>query len=167
MYVNNVTSSHQRYLYYWTLRPISSLENILRNVMNEKLNGLRNLSEHFGGQRNHLLCRKQSRLLCRPSLKTVTFLTTLPRFLTSSIYMFVGKVMFALGQDPMAHRGSRIIALLIRDLGARKGWVVSITPRPLYPRERPVPIIKETGWAPGPIWTCAENLAPTGNFFAY
>jgi hypothetical protein len=25
-----------------------------------------------------------------------------------------------------------------------------------------VPIVKETGWAPGPIWTGAENLAPTG-----
>jgi hypothetical protein len=34
--------------------------------------------------------------------------------------------------------GSRGIALLILDLdlGARRGWVVSTTPRPLYPRER-------------------------------
>jgi hypothetical protein len=36
-----------------------------------------------------------------------------------------------------AKRGSRVIALLILDLGARMGWVVSITPRPIYPRERP------------------------------
>jgi hypothetical protein len=34
-------------------------------------------------------------------------------------------------------RRSRGIALLIIDLGARRGWVVSTTPRPLYPRERP------------------------------
>jgi hypothetical protein len=34
---------------------------------------------------------------------------------------------------------------------------------PLYPRERdPVPIVQEAGWAPGPAWTAAENLAPTG-----
>jgi hypothetical protein len=33
--------------------------------------------------------------------------------------------------------GGRGIALLFPDLGARKGWVVSTTPRPHYPRERP------------------------------
>ena len=26
----------------------------------------------------------------------------------------------------------------------------------------PVPIILEAGWAPGPVWTGAEDLAPTG-----
>ena len=37
-------------------------------------------------------------------------------------------------------------------------WVVSATSRPLYPRERdPVPTV----WAPGPVWTGAENIAPT------
>jgi hypothetical protein len=25
----------------------------------------------------------------------------------------------------------------------------------------PVPIVQEAGWAPGPVWTSAENLAPT------
>jgi hypothetical protein len=47
------------------------------------------------------------------------------------------KVKFALQQATNAMRGSRGIALLILDLGARRGWVVSTTPRPLYPRERP------------------------------
>ena len=43
------------------------------------------------------------------------------------------------------------------------GWVVNATPRPLYPHERdPVPIVQDGGWAPGPVWTGAENLAPTG-----
>jgi len=28
-----------------------------------------------------------------------------------------------------------------------------------------VPIVQEAGWAPGPVWTGAENLAPTGIFF--
>jgi hypothetical protein len=40
--------------------------------------------------------------------------------------------------------------------------VVSITSRPLYPRERPVTHCTEAGWAPGPDWTCAKNIAPTG-----
>jgi hypothetical protein len=41
--------------------------------------------------------------------------------------------------------------------------VASPTPRPLYPRERdPLPNVQEAGWSPGPVWTAAENLAPTG-----
>jgi len=36
-------------------------------------------------------------------------------------------------------------------------------PRPLFtPGKEPVPIAQEAGWAPGPVWTGAENLAPTG-----
>ena len=36
-------------------------------------------------------------------------------------------------------------------------------PRPLFtPGKDPVPIVEEAGWAPGPVWTGAENLAPTG-----
>jgi hypothetical protein len=36
-----------------------------------------------------------------------------------------------------AHRGSRGIALLFHDHGPRRGWGVSVTPRPLFtPRER-------------------------------
>jgi len=30
------------------------------------------------------------------------------------------------------------------------------------PRKDPVPIVQEAGWAPGLVWTGAENLAPTG-----
>jgi hypothetical protein len=30
------------------------------------------------------------------------------------------------------------------------------------PGKNPVPIVQEAGWAPGPVWTCAKNLAPTG-----
>ena len=42
-------------------------------------------------------------------------------------------------------------------------YIVSVTPRPLFtPRKEPVPIVQEAGWAPGPVWTGAENLAPTG-----
>ena len=41
------------------------------------------------------------------------------------------------------------------------GWS---TPRPvrLTPRKDPVRIVYEAGWAPGPVWTGAENLISTG-----
>jgi len=29
------------------------------------------------------------------------------------------------------------------------------------PGKDPVPIAQEAGWAPGPVWTVAENLVPT------
>ena len=60
-----------------------------------------------------------------------------------------------------AHRGSRGIALPFHDHGTRMGWEVSVTPRPLFaPGKDPVPIVQEAGWAPGSVWTGAENLAP-------
>jgi hypothetical protein len=67
-------------------------------------------------------------------------------------------------QATKALRESRRIALLcFLDLGIRRGWGVSVTPWPLStPRKDPVPIVQEAGWAPGPVWTGAENLAPTG-----
>jgi len=41
--------------------------------------------------------------------------------------------------------------------------VVNATLRPLYPLEIDrVPIVQEVGWAPGPVWADAENLALTG-----
>ena len=40
------------------------------------------------------------------------------------------------------------------------GWS---TPRPsrFTPEKDPVPIVQGAGWAPGPVWTGAENLTPT------
>jgi len=36
-------------------------------------------------------------------------------------------------------------------------------PLPLFtPGKDLVPIVQEAGWAPGPVWTGAGNLAPTG-----
>jgi hypothetical protein len=36
-------------------------------------------------------------------------------------------------------------------------------PAVFTPGKNPVPIVQEAGWAPpGPVWTGAENLAPTG-----
>jgi len=41
--------------------------------------------------------------------------------------------------------------------------VVIATPRPIYCRERAlVPIVQEVVWAPEPVYTDAENLAPPG-----
>ena len=43
------------------------------------------------------------------------------------------------------------------------GCGVSVTPRPLFtPGKDPVHNIHEAGWAPGPVWSGAENLATTG-----
>jgi hypothetical protein len=62
-----------------------------------------------------------------------------------------------------AHRGSRGIALPFHDQSTRRWWGVSVTPRPLFtPGKEKVPIVQEVGWAPGPVWTGAENLAHTG-----
>ena len=35
-------------------------------------------------------------------------------------------------------------------------------PAAFTPEKDPVPILQEAGWAPGPVWIGAENLAPTG-----
>ena len=49
--------------------------------------------------------------------------------------------------------------------GTRRGCGVSVTPRPLFtPGKDAVPIVQEAGWAPGPVWTGAENLAPAPGF---
>ena len=56
------------------------------------------------------------------------------------------KVKFNLEQATKAQRGRRGIALFFP-----------------YLRERPGSHLQEAGWAPGPVWTGAEILAPTGN----
>jgi len=35
-------------------------------------------------------------------------------------------------------------------------------PAAIPPGKTPVSIVKKAGWAPGTVWTDAENLAPTG-----
>jgi hypothetical protein len=60
----------------------------------------------------------------------------------------------------------QILALLSLNLGAKWSWVVKVTLRPLYYRERaPAPIAQNSGWPPGPAWTSVEkrkSLSPTG-----
>ena len=49
------------------------------------------------------------------------------------------------------------------NFGAMCGWVVNATLRPFHRLEREAVPIQEAGWAPGPLWTGAKNLAPTGS----
>jgi hypothetical protein len=35
-------------------------------------------------------------------------------------------------------------------------------PDAFTPWKDPVPVVQEAGWATGPVWIGAENLAPTG-----
>ena len=41
------------------------------------------------------------------------------------------------------------------------GWSTS-RPGRFTPGKGPLPMVQEAGWAPGPIWTGAENFAPPG-----
>ena len=58
-----------------------------------------------------------------------------------------------------AHRGSRGIVTTVLEGGEGSE---SRPVRSLPPGKDSVPIVQEAGWAPGPVWTGAENLAPTG-----
>ena len=49
------------------------------------------------------------------------------------------------------------------DLGTLDGGEVQPhAPAASTPGKDPVPIAQEAGWAPGSVWTGAENLVPTG-----
>jgi hypothetical protein len=62
-----------------------------------------------------------------------------------------------------AHRVKRGIALPFLDKGTRSVCGVSVTPRPLFtPGKEQVPIVQVVRLAPGPVWTSAEKLSPTG-----
>ena len=61
-----------------------------------------------------------------------------------------------------AHRGSRDIALFFLDHGTSRGEGPATRPgRPSPPGKDPALIVQEAGWAPGSVWSGAENLAPT------
>ena len=89
----------------------------------------------------------EARLICTHVYVTATLRTG------RSLYVLNEKVNFILEQFMKARRGQK------------HNRTLSITsrPPPLYSQERePVPIAQEAGWDPGPIWTGADNLAPTG-----
>jgi len=41
-------------------------------------------------------------------------------------------------------------------------WIANCTTQSRYPGKDPLPIVKEVVLDPEPVWTGAENLAPTG-----
>jgi len=43
----------------------------------------------------------------------------------------------------------------------RGGWS-TLNPGLITLRSDPVPTVPRDGWAPGSVWTCAENIASTG-----
>ena len=70
------------------------------------------------------------------------------------IHVINKKLKWSRYRPGVAQRVGRGIALLYHDRSTRRGWVVSSTPRPHFiPGKDPVPILQETGWAPGPVWT--------------
>ena len=59
------------------------------------------------------------------------------------------------------HRGEVEASSLIIYLGPGRGWVVTSTPRPVYPRQRNlVPLVQEFGWAKEPVWKDPGSLSP-------
>ena len=72
------------------------------------------------------------------------------------------KVKFTLEQA-MKPRGGAVVQLYcLCNLGARWGEWSATRPGLFTTRKDPVFIAQEAGWAPRPVWTGAENLAPTG-----
>jgi len=92
-----------------------------------------------------------------PAVNDCVLLTLKPQISTE-----LGR--FHLSEATKALRKRRVIAILyFRPLHC-KWWGVSVTPRPqLTPGKDPVPIVLEAGWASGPVWTGAEQLAPTAS----
>jgi hypothetical protein len=65
-----------------------------------------------------------------------------------------------------AEMGSGVTDVIIINLSAGWGWVINTMPWPFYPwKGFPVPIVRESGWTSGPVWTVVEKrkfLASTG-----
>jgi hypothetical protein len=76
-------------------------------------------------------------------------------------YLFIYIYNFALEQAMKAQRGVEVYLYFFFNLRVRWRWVVNATLRPLYLREtKPVPIVYEAVWVPGPVWTGAEISPP-------
>jgi len=61
-----------------------------------------------------------------------------------------------------AQRGGGVEVYSFFKLRAKCGGWSTPGPGCFTPGKDPVPIVWEAGWAPGPVWTGAENLARTG-----
>jgi len=93
-----------------------------------------------------------------PSRRVATDLCLRPRSYWDRQFGYVKKVKCPRYRPGVAQRVGRGIALLFHDRGTRRGWVVSSTPRPHFTTgKEPVPILQETGWAPGQVWTDGKS----------
>ena len=92
--------------------------------------------------------------VARVVIKIITYL-----LLQSWVYVQVKvKVKWSCYRPGVAQRVGTGIGLLFHDRGARRGWVVSSTPRPHFtPGKEPVSILQEAGWAPGSVWTGGKS----------
>jgi hypothetical protein len=79
---------------------------------------------------------------------------------TSDLKIYIVKVSRNRPEGPKG--GGRSIALLFPDLGARRRWVVSTRPRPLYPRERPGPPCTGSWVGPRAGLDVCDKSRPTG-----
>jgi len=74
------------------------------------------------------------------------------------MYIKIKKVKWSHYRPSVAQSVGRDIALLFHDRGTRRGWVVNSTPRPHFTAGKdPVPILQETGLAPGPVCTDGKS----------
>ena len=95
-------------------------------------------------------------LFHQPFCETCIFLASL--FKTVLLKVKKVKVKWSRYRPGVAQRVGRGIALLFHDRSTRRGWVVSSTPRPHFtPGKDPVPILQESGWAPGLVWTGGKS----------
>ena len=73
------------------------------------------------------------------------------------------KILHFVNPRPMTCRkGVEVWLYSFFNLGVRWGGWLTLCPDHFAFRNDPVPVVWEAGWAPGPVWTGAENLAPTG-----
>ena len=112
--------------------------------------------------------------MCGANMPMVRIETHIGKDVSNNLFISVLRVVILKVKCPLvqalrlctgrtAHRESRCIALPFLDHGTRKGWGVSFTPEPFFTAGKdPVLIVQEAGWAPGPVWTGAAHLAPTG-----
>ena len=76
-------------------------------------------------------------------------------------YTIVQALRFCTGRT--AHRGSRGIALLFHDHGTRRGWGVSVTPRPLFtPGKTRYPLYRSLGCPQGRSGQVRKISPPPG-----
>ena len=82
-------------------------------------------------------------------------------WITLYIYIYI-KLKFTLERVTKTQRGSRGIAPLFFNLGARWGGWSAPRPGRFTSWKDPIPIVQLAGWTSEPVWTGAENLVATG-----